>query len=366
MSRDDTKIIKAIAIMLVMMNHLWMFPDRLPGNGLKSLFTLFGMSAVEYISNFARFILALFFFIAGYGIYKSTKGKKYDLIDRLKKLYFAVWKVFLVFVPIGFIFFSHQGNYCLDTSICHRYEVFDISEFLANFFGILYSYNEEWWFIGPYVVCLVVFPVMKAVADKFSLRTNYAILIVGQLLVMYVFPALGDVKELGNLNSNYLYRRVFCEMPPGFFLGILAAKDDLLERIKESMKKAKITGPVWDILILIAILFLRQVDYLDDLDFFYAPIFIVVFCDLVGRVKIVKKIFVAFGDRATNIWLIHSFLCYYFYYTARVVTYTGWAVPAFITLCIMSYIAAVGLDYFWKYLGIGYEKVFSMWKGMIS
>lgn len=37
-SREDTKILKGIAVLLMLMHHLWTFPDRIYGGGGTELF----------------------------------------------------------------------------------------------------------------------------------------------------------------------------------------------------------------------------------------------------------------------------------------------------------------------------------------
>ena len=37
--KSDTQIIKGLAILLMLMHHLWFFPDRIAGGELKYLFT---------------------------------------------------------------------------------------------------------------------------------------------------------------------------------------------------------------------------------------------------------------------------------------------------------------------------------------
>lgn len=348
LTRDGTKIMKAIAIILVFMNHLWLFPDRLAGGQLKSLFTIFGMSSIEYFSHFARISLSIFFFIGGYGTYIGCRGKQYDVVDRIKKLYFKFWKVFVVFIPIGFLFFSRQRNYCESAQVCSKFANFYLQEFIGNFLGIISTYNEEWWFLFAFVVAIASFPILRAIVERFSLIVNIYILLIGSLLMLYVFPAIGAIEELGNLNRSFLFTRFFCQIPTPYWMGIIVAKFGLLDRIKAALVKGKMLNPFMDVCIILMIFYLRQIEFLGDFDVFYVPVFIVVCVDLIDRIAIVKKLFVAIGSQTTNMWLIHSFFCYYFYYAARIVTFTGWAVPSLITLIIMAYIASICLDYFWS------------------
>ena len=93
---DDTRIMKAVAITLMLMHHLWCFGTRTAGEPLEYLFTIFGIPSTIYFGFFGKICVPMFFFFGGYGTYLSQFGKKFDLVGKLKKLYFAYWKVFLI------------------------------------------------------------------------------------------------------------------------------------------------------------------------------------------------------------------------------------------------------------------------------
>ena len=84
LSPDDTKIMKGIAIICMLMHHLWFFPTRIAGGPLESLFTIFNMPATTYLGLFGKICVPMFFFFGGYGVYKSCYGQKYDVLGRLK------------------------------------------------------------------------------------------------------------------------------------------------------------------------------------------------------------------------------------------------------------------------------------------
>ena len=43
-SKEDTKVIKGITIILMMMHHLWAFPGRISGGELKYFFEILGQA----------------------------------------------------------------------------------------------------------------------------------------------------------------------------------------------------------------------------------------------------------------------------------------------------------------------------------
>ena len=88
LSREDTQIIKGLAIVLMLMHHLWAFPDRIPVS-LNYVFTIFEQSSIVYIGMFGKICVSLFFFVGGYGTYLSSSEKNYDIVNRIRKLYGA-------------------------------------------------------------------------------------------------------------------------------------------------------------------------------------------------------------------------------------------------------------------------------------
>ena len=266
-SKADTKIIKGLAIVLMLMHHLWAFLNRIAVN-LNYIFTIFGQSSIVYIGAFGKICVSIFFFIGGYGTYLNCVSKEYDIVDRMKKLYCSYWKVFLVFIPIAFLLFSNQPAYCEDNVIYSRFASFSWQEFWGNFWGVNINYNREWWFLSSYVIALCSFPIVKKFCQKSSSITNICIIIIASILVTNVFPAIGSIECIGNLNNNFLYSRLICQTAPyvsSFWMGIIVAKDGLLNQLKQSMINSRFLNPFADIIVWVAVIYLRQLQIPVDL-----------------------------------------------------------------------------------------------------
>lgn len=358
LTKDDTKVMKAIAIILMLIHHLWGFPERMAGGGLRYLFHIFDQSSIGYMGMFGKICVSLFFFLGGYGIYISSYGKKFDIIGKLKSLYVSYWKVFLIFIPIAFIFFGNQPIYCEDSTMCTRFALFRWRDFLMNFIGLDTTYNGEWWFLTSYVYAVVTFPVVRHIVERHSAKINIGLVIVGSILMTNLFPAIGGVEQIGLLNENYLYRTFFCQTAPYiacFWMGIVVAKDGLLSRLRDDLQKHRLLNPLSDILIWGVITYLRQMGPGDSLDIVYIPFMIVTAMDLLDRLSVVKKVLLYIGKESTNMWLIHSFFCYYFYGVVKIVVAPKWAVPSLMILLVLTYIASVCVSFFWRKLEKGFD-----------
>jgi hypothetical protein len=293
----------------------------------------------------------LFFFLGGYGLAKRYAGMKFDVPERLKKLYISYWKVFIIFIPIAFLFFGNQGVYAVDASFCGRYNVFSVWELVLNFLAIFDTYNYEWWFLRCYVLMILCFPLIRYAAGKCSPAAKFLIILIITVLFGKVFPDiwyafLGEARQ-----GNLIYDSFFCMGEPFyacFVMGVFCAGNDLLDRISAFLDRAGKLRAAAEILLIPAVFLLRQIFLRNYFDVIYAPLLCVLIPDLARRFPVLGKIFDAFGKESTNIWFIHSFFCYYFYGIVKIVVATHWAVPSFVTLAVMSYAAARLVTLFWQ------------------
>ena len=356
---DDTKVMKCIAIICMLMHHLWFFPSRIANPPLINLFTIGNFTSVQFLGIFGKICVPMFFFFGGYGVYKSSYGKPYDIVMRLKKLYFAYWKVFLIFIPIGFLFFSSQSAYCTDPFIYSRFVKFVPKEVISNFLGFTSTYNREWWFLISYAFALITFPLVRAVIDRYSARTNLFIAVLVSLLFANLFPGLKTVVPIGSPGNNFLYIKFFCQIAPYaacFWMGAITARNGLLDRLNNSAKANGILNPVSDILAWIFAIHIRQGELGETFDIFLIPVLTVASIDFLNRIKILKKGFIIVGRQSTSMWLIHTFLCYYFEIPAKIVTAPRYAILSLILLIAMSYVASLLVDLIWKGILWVYQK----------
>lgn len=74
-TRNDTKVVKGIAIILMLMHHLWAFPERLPTNMQINIFNikLNDIDLLQQIGMFGKICVPIFMFLGGYGLYKKCK-----------------------------------------------------------------------------------------------------------------------------------------------------------------------------------------------------------------------------------------------------------------------------------------------------
>ena len=347
----DTKRLKGVAIILMLIHHLWFFPNRLAGGELKYLADIFGNSSLYLFGNFGKICVSLFFFLGGYGIYCQSKKKNFNILNNLKKIYIAYWKVFLIFIPIALIFFTNQIAYCELSTIYARFDGWSWKEVFQNFFGFSNTFNGEWWFLKSYIIAIALFPFIKKIFDKNSFLKNIIFIIIASILMTNLFPALGKLEYLGNLNNNFLYRTIFCQSSPYitcFYIGVLFAKENYIIKLKNILNKVIKINCITDIIAIGIIIFFRNYIANSEMDILYVPLLVIFISDLFKYMPKVGDVFNNLGEHSTNMWLIHSFYCYYFYVFVQIVVGLRWGVPCLLVLILLSYLSSLAVNYFWS------------------
>jgi hypothetical protein len=118
----------------------------------------------------------------------------------------------------------------------------------------------------------------------------------------------------------------------------------------------------FDIIGIIAIVCIREFVFGSVYDMLYIPFLIVFFLDFINKFKPLAKLFELFGNHSTKMWLIHTFLCYYFYIFVKIVVYFKWGIPCLLVLIVLSLLASYGVNYFWKFLNFITTKATTIFK----
>lgn len=352
-TRDDTKLIKGIAILLMLAHHLWAFPDRLITALPLTSITPYGTAIAAMIGGFGKICVSLFMFWGGVGTYLSYEQNRLNWVKKIRGLYVSYWKVFFIFIPLGYLFFRGQADYCRDTSMCHIFDGFSRSAFLANLTGFSSSYNGEWWFFGCYLVTLAAFPLIVKIISGNTAGVNLWIVCIFEILITYVFPALRSETYFPALGSSWLYNTLICQSAPWaacFWCGCVFAREHLLERLQQDLDQAGLLNPAAALAALAGIFLLRTYVVGAELDIVYVPFFSIYGIYLVNQIEFLRKCLLKLGKQSTNMWLIHSFLIYYYYECARIILSIRNAVLVMIVFVIVTYLLACLVDKFYSAL----------------
>jgi len=151
LTRQDTSVMKGIAICAMLCHHLY-------GSPLAGVEPYTGVLA--WLGVLGKVCVALFLFCSGYGLAAnytptSIKDDLKFIVRRLVKFYLNYWVIFLIFVPIT-IFAFHRplsaayGENCV------------LGHLILDIFGLQgwNSYNITWWFNTLIVILYLLFPLL--------------------------------------------------------------------------------------------------------------------------------------------------------------------------------------------------------------
>lgn len=289
--KGNSLIIKAIAVLLMVLHHCFAFPERISGATYKSLLLINNLPIEYYMGQFGGICVPLFLFVAGYAAYINyTKDSRIKaLINRLSYFYLNYWLVFIIFIPIG---------------IALRFLSPNLKDVILNFIGLISTYNAEWWFLRLYVVLTLSYPLIYKGISKYSLiivsSVSLTFYIIGSMFTVLVYRyKLLSFEMIGIILSGQFV----------FVIGTLTCKYSIFDKLKEYVSKFKMNIIIYLLVLLSSIGFYYIFPFTSIYNTLITPIFIFSIANVIPKSRLLSYI----GKHSTNIWLTHSFFCYYYF-----------------------------------------------------
>ena len=307
-TKKDTINMYGVAILLMLFHHLFCIPDRMGGYIPVLYFGQFNLETT--IAWFAKICVAIYAFISGYGFYSISIQEHntgfiqniildYKIVIRhLLKLYKKYWIVFVIFIPIGFLFYDVP---------------FERELFMKSLLGKSADYNHEWWYMWQYIKFVILFPFARYYVNDTKNRIIEAakmlLVLMGVLLLVLPSP----VQELVHL-------LVYQEL--GFYfliflVGMYCVRFHVFEQIDLVTKGVYQLVTTWFMLILVIVIRVILADKANynTADVFLTPFFVYSVTRLLSNITNSKsvKVIQLFGKYSTYIWLTHTFFAYYYF-----------------------------------------------------
>lgn len=318
LTKDYSEMVKGISVLMMILHHIWGFPEKIPELPLSHLEVQIGAAC--------KICVSIFMFLSGYGLY-YTFGKKGTIRvwHRVWNIYKRFWQVFFIFAPIGFLFLSKP---------------FALPNFLANLFCLEFSYNHEWWFLGTYIELLLVLPIVLLASTK----KWFPYLIVCLSVLLRGLSGGIDLNS-GGASSHFYY---FCYYFPSFFLGLLFCKYSLFERFRAVVTKEYLCLGICLVLTGLAFVVRSKWD-ITEMTIVMTPLFIYIFVAFFRAIGSANQVFLFFGKHSMSMWLTHSFFCYYYFQTEMLMVSDN-AVVDYVLLVAVSLIVSIVIDKIWNYV----------------
>lgn len=342
-TRKDTKILKGVAICFMLYHHLFAFPERVMAGSFVSLYYFGDTNLSVCLGAFGRICVPMFTFLSGYGCYMAA-AKTDDMAGLVRRRlwghYKTFWMVFFVCLP-GLIY-THRA---MRSTLLY--------ELIYHSLGLHTSFNDEWWFVLPFALLLVLFPAVKRFLERprAALYTDLFLLVVLNTVIVYVIPAAVEAPVFSDAAQTTFWKHTeeLLEILPAYITGCIFARYDILSRVKARFG-GRLLPCLAALAVMIAVFFIRSVNR-DYYDFINAAVFILALTVLLPLkpAQWLGRVFEKLGEESALMWLIHTFFCYYWF--QRLVYAPRYSPLIFILLTILSFGAAKLIRLFYKAIG---------------
>ena len=326
-----TQMAKGIAILLMVYHHLFVEPARL-NNCYISVINLIGFDLQSIIANFAKICVGIFLFLSGLGLYftlirLNSLSQMYKKVGvHALKFMLNYWIISLIVYPIGIA----KG-------------VFTAS--FSDLFFVLFAAHDkvlEWWFVRQYIAVLIYAPLfINLFRDTGAKKRAFPL-----ILAFAIWLSIKIV--LGIFASDSIIRKVFLQYfwcldnypcLIVFISGIICAKFDIYACFT---KKGNVLISIFFCLaaIIIRVRFSNSPESMKT-DYFVVPLFIMPLTSLFYGTK-TGRILMWLGKHSANIWLTHTFWCYYFW--QKTVLIPKYSILVFIWLVILSLVSSYAIN----------------------
>lgn len=329
-TREDTNQIKGIAILFVIFNHLFYTPK-----GLYTDIYIGNIDLIYYISHVGRVSIGMFVFFSGYGLFQSQKKRKVGLksfyLKSYTKLYFNYWFIWLLFVPIFFLFFNNSLSLVYKDHIFIRMIINLLGlQDIFNFFGV----NPTWWFMTCIILLYFLYPYLKVLLDKFDWRIPFFLFIFSLFSINISFLGITPYQPIKDLLFT-------------FVLGMFCAKQNIFVRINNKINKK------WIFILLLVLLLVLSI-YLSILlttksHIVTDGIITILIAQILFLFKSNSKILAFIGRHSFNIFLFHTFI-YEYFLKSFIYSFKN-PIIIFVVLVFICLIISVVIEWIKKYIG---------------
>lgn len=298
LTKQDTQMAKGIAILGMVMLHLFCRLSELP---YTPLLWVGETPLIYYFGLFGDICVPIYCFCSGYAHYlmyeKLEASYKNKIPGKLLRILLNYWIVVIIFSILG-LFFDKTGTV-----------PGTFSDFIGNMFLYDMNYNGAWWFMMTYIILLLLSPLFTKLANKLPIYILLP-LSLGIYFIAYIFR-FKYVLEIQNPILNWLWNQTILlgTSQIGYVFGMITYKYDVVEKLRVAMNKCTLPKPL-KIIMITAIPIIAFLGHCIVQSLFVAPFTascVLFWLYLIEPKRLLKKVLMFFGKHSTNIWLTHMF-----------------------------------------------------------
>lgn len=292
-TKDEFLSLKGIAIILMLIHHLFTYPDWYIDGISYKYSDLFS----EYFCWNTKICVGIFAFLTGYAyVYNPKPNYKYSI----RKIRLFLINYWIVYIPL------------LVLCIVMGYYHFNLSEFILGLFGLSSSVMIFCWYVYFYVFLLLMFPLLKKGMDQGIIQA----LLYGVVTPIVIFFC--GCKFIPSTFANGLMTE-FClnamTWTPCASIGYIVTKYDLLYMLENFFKTHNLNRIYIYFTIIIAVLglnwwcsrFFWNVYYIVNPAAILTPLFLFSIIALLRKTSfvLIHKFLIFCGKQSMNIWFLH-------------------------------------------------------------
>ena len=326
-TKQDSKMLKGVAIFSMLMLHLFCRKTDLP---YTPLIWIGDIPLIYYFGLFGDICVSMYCFISGYA--HNLQSSDVEMKSRWKRL-FRFLIQFWVIVVLASVLGLLTGNRMIPGSF---------TEFLLNCTTIKYSYNSAWWYANTYILLVALQPLSCKFVERcpawFTVLSTFIFYIIGYGIRFWGWgacesPALSWViTHIGLLGTSYF---PYC-------IGMLFYKKRIISRLRQVVKThAKRYTDIYicmgALLIFAVMLIMHGLVQSLFVAVFTATVTIILFC-LCPLPRRVRQLLCNLGEHSTNIWLVHMF--FYLSLFKNLVFCLKYPIPILLLLLLFSLVTS--------------------------
>ena len=299
-----TLMIKGIAIILMVCNHLFPIFDWIYPENMYISIPIGNKNLAAYIGGFSKICVSIFALLTGISMYycytkKGLKGGYSYSLRKLPRFFLTYWLILVwVYIPI---------------MLCAGVYNFDIKELILNLFGYKTTYCRIAWYVRFYLELVLTFPIfcfVKSLLGKLDfIKISWlvpAIVISIPLLLRVIILGLGIDGIIVYYIDEYLsYVPIVLA---GYFIAEYKLFDKAYNKLNSFSPLIVCVGSFFALTFcFLGRGILTRIKVINT-DLFFAPLFILILwllVNLIGK-KVLFDGLIVLGKYSLEIWFLHA------------------------------------------------------------
>ena len=318
-TKRDSKMLKGVAILSMLMLHLFCRKENLP---YTPLLWIGSTPLIYYFGLFGDICVAVYCFISGYAHYlQSSKGELQQRWKRILRFMIPFWVIAVVFSLIGLL----AGNSVIPGSI---------KEFLLNCLTIKNSYNGAWWYANTYILLVALQPLSRKFVERcpawLVILLTFAFYTVSYGIRFCGWGACDSVilswiiTHVGLLGTSYF----------PYAIGMLFCKKQVISLLRQRLTAINVRNIyIFTVLMFTGMIVVHGMVQSLFVAVITATVTIILLC-VCPLSKRLTSLLCYLGEHSTNIWLVHMF--FYAVLFKEFVFCAKYPIPVFLLLLLSS------------------------------